>query len=71
MSTSKHNEMSAILGLKSKHDVKIDAMNKQIFILNGKSKKVSKKDDLGIGSWGKIDFLVNYQGYRKSMVSEF
>ena len=43
MSTSKHNEMSAILGLKSKHDVKIDAMNKQIFILNGKSKKVSKK----------------------------
>lgn len=71
MSTPKHNEMSAILGLKSKHDVKIDAMNKQIFILNGKSKKVSKKDDLGIGSWGKIDFLVNYQGYRKSMVSEF
>ena len=47
---SKHNEMSAILGLKSKHDVKIDAINKQIFILNDKSKKVSKKDDLGIGS---------------------
>ena len=45
--------------------------NKQIFILNGKSKKVSKKDDLGIGSWGKIDFLINHQGYRKSMVSEF
>ena len=40
---AKHNEMSAILGLKSKHDVKIDAINKQIFILNDKSKKVSKK----------------------------
>jgi hypothetical protein len=50
---AKHNEMSAILGLKFKHDVKIDAINKQIFILNDKSKKVSKKDDLGIGSWGK------------------
>lgn len=68
---SKYNEMSAILGLKSKHDVKIDAMNKQIFILNGKSKKVSKKDDLGIGSWGKIDFLINHCSYRKSMVAEF
>ncbi len=71
MSQSKHNEMSAILGFKFKHDVKIDAMNKQIFILNGKSKKAPKKDDLGIGSWGKIDFLINHQGYRKSMVSEF
>lgn len=68
---SKHNEMSAILGLKSKHDIKIDTTNKQIFILNGKSKKAPKKDDLGIGSWGKIDFLINHQGYRKSMVSEF
>jgi hypothetical protein len=36
---AKHNEMSAILGLKFKHDVKIDAINKQIFILNDKSKK--------------------------------
>lgn len=36
-----------------------------------KVKKYLKKDDLGIGSWGKIDFLINHQGYRKSMVSEF
>lgn len=33
MSTSKHNEMSAILGLKSKHDVKIDAMIQTNFYL--------------------------------------
>lgn len=71
MSQSKHTEMSAILSLKSKHDIKIDATNRHIFILNGKSKKAPKKDDLGIGSWSKIDFLMNYHGYRKSMVSEF
>lgn len=36
-----------------------------------KVKKYLKKNDLGIGSWGKIDYLINHQGYRKSMVSEF
>ena len=30
-----------------------------------------KKHDLGNGSWGKIDFLVNYHGYSIIQVNEF
>lgn len=67
----KHIEGAVITQLKNKHDVKVDSVNKQIFILNGKSKKLPKRDDLGIGSWGKVDFLTNYCGYIKTYVAEF
>ena len=30
-----------------------------------------KKDDLGIKSWGKIDYLVNHMGFHLEMLPEF
>jgi hypothetical protein len=41
--------------------------------LNGKSNKgqFQPQHDLGNGSWGKIDFLVNHCGYRQMFVAEW
>lgn len=48
-----------IRSLSKKHDVNIDTNLNTIEILTGKD----AKHDLGNKSWGKIDFLCNYQGF--------
>ena len=51
--------------LSKKKDVRID--NKQIFVIVGDN----AQNDLGNGSQGKIDYLVNYCGYSKIRVTEW
>ncbi len=57
--------------LQRKHDCKVDAAKKTVYTLNGKNPKHSKTNDLGNRSWGKIDFLVNFNSYTHYSVSEF
>ena len=64
----KHNEDEVLYRLRKKHDVRV-TQNKEILVLSRKSKQ--KQHDLGNGSWGKIDFLVNHCGYRQIFVSDF
>ncbi|MGJ7024991.1 hypothetical protein [Petrimonas sulfuriphila] len=52
--------------LGKKNDCSITT-NKEIFVLNGKD----RKNDLGNGSWGKIDFLVKYCGFKQYFVSKW
>lgn len=68
----KYKEDEVLSQLRKKHDVRITP-EKEILVLNGKSNKgqFQKKDDLGNGSWGKIDFLVKHCGYRQMFVSEW
>lgn len=58
--------------LRKKHDVRV-TQTKDVLLLNGKSTKAvfQLQNDLGNGTWGKIDFLVNHCGYVKRYVSEF
>jgi hypothetical protein len=65
----KHNEDEVLRTLRQKNDVRI--VGNQILILNGKNPKFQKQNDLGNGSWGKIDFLKNHKGYFLRNVSEF
>lgn len=67
----KHTEDEVLKALSKKSDCRIKG--KDIFVLNGKSQKAQfiPKHDLGNGSWGKIDYLTNYCGYRQMFVSEF
>ena len=69
MKNNKLNEVLFQLG--KKHDVSIQ--NKEVLVLNGNTKKPQFKPqhDLGNGSWGKIDFLVNHCGYRQFFVAEW
>lgn len=64
----KHNEDEVLYRLRKKQDLRI-TQNKEILVL-GKNGK-NKQNDLGNGSWGKIDFLVNHCGYRQYFVKEF
>lgn len=70
----KHYVDEVIRSLSQKRDCKIIS-NKYgggtIYILNGKSHKYPKSNDLGNGSWGKIDFLCNHKGFIFIYVSEF
>jgi len=66
---NKHSVDGVLRSLSKKHDVKIDGNH--VLILNGKDKKHPKKDDLGNGSWGKIDFLTNHCRFTKHFVSKF
>ena len=50
--------------LSKKKDIRI--VRETIYILKPSSKE--RRGDLGNGSWGKIDFLVNYQKYIKVWV---
>ena len=73
----KHTVDEVLIALSLKNDVKVD--RKVIMILsdfvyknNGqKIENPKKKHDLGNGSWGKIDFLVNHHGYSFFHVSDF
>ena len=51
--------------LSKKKDVRID--NKTIFVIIG----YNAQNDLGNGSQGKIDYLVNYCGYIKIFVRKW
>lgn len=62
----KHTVDEVIRSLSKKRDVKINPKDKTIEILDP-----AKNNDLGNGSWGKIDFLVNHSGYTKLFSKEF
>lgn len=57
---------SALEVLNKKKDVKV--IGNDIYVLNGYAKY--KANDLGNGSWGKIDFL-RKKGYRMHLVRRF
>ena len=63
----KHSEDEVLRALRLKNDLKIEG--NRIEVLSEYSTK--RKNDLGNGSWGKIDFLVNYCGYYTVFVSAF
>lgn len=66
---NKHQVDEVLRSLSRKHDCKV--IGRSIYILNGKSRSKPATNDLGNGSWGKIDFLVNYCGYTQYRVNEF
>jgi hypothetical protein len=57
----KHREDEVLRQLSKKRDVKIH-QGRQIEIISSRNQRYT--GDLGNGSWGKIDFLVNHCGYR-------
>lgn len=62
---SKYNVDEVIRILNKKYDCKVVGV--EIQLLQGKK----AKHDLGNGSYGKIDFLVNYRDFRKIYVESF
>lgn len=74
MARKEHNLDEVFRALGKKHDCSIDYSNMRVLVLTGNSnnpKATPKKNDLGNGSWGKIDFLVNHKGFAKVMVDKF
>ena len=63
----KHTVDEVVRSLSKKKDVKIDLKSKIVELLDSPF----KNNDLGNGSWGKIDFLVNHAGFQKVFVEEF
>lgn len=59
MTKNKYTETDVLKSLQKKHDVKVNVNTKQIAINTGDI----KKNDLGNGSHGKIDFLSKNCGY--------
>ncbi len=56
-----------LASLNRKNDAKV--IGGTVYILADSSP--IKKNDLGNGSWGKIDYLTKYQGYSISRVKSF
>jgi len=52
----KYEEQQVVIALNKKNGCQVESYRKTIVVK-------SAKGDLGIGSWGKIDFLRNYCGY--------
>jgi len=52
----KYEEQQVVIALNKKSFCQVESYSKTIVVK-------SAKGDLGIGSWGKIDFLRNYYGY--------
>jgi len=78
MAKRKHNELDVLASLDRKQDVKI--VGRSVLILSSKVysetfdglvENTNKSHDLGNGSHGKIDYLVNHCGYNKAFVSNF
>lgn len=67
--SKKHTEDKVLASLYKKRDLKI--IGTEIQLLTGKKGGDTKHYDLGNGSWGKIDYLVNHKGYRKAYVNKF
>lgn len=63
---SKHSIDSAIRSLSKKHDCKV-TINSVMVLRNGVP---TKANDLGNGSWGRIDYL-RKQGLRTMFVESF
>jgi len=73
-----HNEANVLLSLRRKSDIYVKGTLVQILKARVWSDKVNDmidnpghRGDVGNGSWGKIDFLVNHCGYAKIMVGRF
>jgi len=67
----KHNVDEVLKSLKRKHDVQINLGSNVVQVLSGKDPRHPKQDDLGNSSWGKIDFLTNYNGFVVVKVDKF
>jgi len=52
----KHEEEQVVFALNRKNACRVESYRKTIVVK-------SAKGDLGLGSWGRIDFLRNYCGY--------
>ena len=67
----KHKMEEVLKALAKKHDCKV--VGNVIQVLNGESleAKYQLTNDLGNGTWGKIDFLVNHCGFRQMYVVDF
>ena len=67
----KHKMDEVLKALAKKHDCRI--VGNVIQVLNGESleAKYQLSNDLGNGSWGKIDFLVKHCGFRQMYVVDF
>lgn len=68
MSRKQHNQYDAMKALSKKQDIRFTS-DSEILLLHYKSDK--RQNDLGNGSWGKIDYLVNHCGFRLVTVSSF
>lgn len=65
MTTRKfYTEDEVLKALSKKRDVRVNRTTKEIYFLTGSNPHYPKNNDLGNSSWGKIDFLTNYAGYR-------
>jgi len=74
----KHNESDVIRSLSRKRDISIKGKTLLILSKDVWSKRINdyapnprKRNDLGNKSWGKIDFLMKYCGYKIKTVSDF
>jgi len=73
----KHTVDEVLRALRLKNDVKVNGSEIMIlsdFVYKNNGQKIEnpkKKHDLGNGSWGKIDFLVNQHGYSIYNISDF
>lgn len=65
----KLNRNEAIKSLTKKHDVRIIQKSKKLIILGQESR--ARSNDLGGGSWGKIDFLTKHCGFTTLTVDKF
>lgn len=68
-----YTEEEVLSKLRKKNDclVRQEGQTKFVLVLNGQGKRQQKLNDLGNGSWGKIDFLINHCGYKQRFVEEF
>lgn len=55
--------------LSKKRDCKV--FSNRIEVLNGENPKAHLNNDLGKGSWGKIDYLRKVYGFKQMHVGEF
>lgn len=65
----KYSEDGVLKSLRKKNDVKVNPTSKTIEVLKNDAK--NKHNDLGNGSWGKIDFLTKNCGYKQFYVTAF
>ena len=78
MTTRKHQVDEVLRSLRTKKDVRIIGNEIQVLKNQVFSEKLDKlidnpqkQNDLGNGTWGKIDFLVNHNGFRLIRVPQF
>lgn len=62
MARKNYSVDEVIKALSRKSDVRVNSTTQEVVVVKSSSKHA--KCDLGNGSWGKIDYLVNHCGYR-------